>query len=88
MIPIEKSGLKDVDALLENDYFKARLDKHRAVSKTTDAIPTGNRSGGVPTDSVEYWASKPIEEVPQEMRIKVVNHKLDKDKNKGMFYNG
>lgn len=85
---LKQSGLKDVDALLDNDYFKARLEKHRAVSKTTEATPTGKRSGGVPTDSVEYWASKPIEEVPQEMRIKVVNHRLAKDKNKGQFYNG
>lgn len=84
---LKQSGLKDVDALLDNDYFKARLEKHRAVIKTTEATPTGKRSGGVPTDSVEYWASKPLEEVPQEMRIKVVNHQLSKEKNKGQFYN-
>lgn len=84
---LKQSGLKDVDALLDNDYFKARLEKHRAVVKTTEATPTGKRSGGVPTDSVEYWASKPIEDVPQEMRAKVVNHKLSREKNKGVFYN-
>lgn len=84
---LKQSGLKDVDSLLDNDYFKARLEKFRAVSKTAEATPTGKRSGGVPTDSVEYWASKPIEEVPQNMRAKVVNHKLAKEKNKGVFYN-
>jgi len=41
----------------------------------------------VPTDSVDYWMSKPIEEVPPEMRIKVVNARLAKEKTKGVFYN-
>jgi hypothetical protein len=41
----------------------------------------------VATDSVEYWMAKPIEEVPAEMRTKVVNAKISKDKNKGNFYN-
>lgn len=83
----KSSGLKDLDQLLENPYFKSRLESRRELSKTSEAIPTGKRSGGVPTDSVEYWASKPIEEVPVEMRIKVVNYQLAKEKNKGQFYN-
>lgn len=84
---LKQSGYKDVDSLLENDYFKARLDKFRNEKKTIEATPTGKRSGGVPTDSVEYWAAKPIEEVPADMRIKVVNYQLQKEKNKGVFYN-
>lgn len=83
---LKASGL-DLESLLENDYFQAKLEKQRALNKTADATPTGKRSGGVPTDSVEYWLSKPIEEVPQDMRIKVVNARLAKEKNKGMFYN-
>lgn len=82
-----KASGEDLDSLLENDYFKSRLDKFRALNKTQEATPTGKRSGGVPTDSVEYWMAKPIEEVPAEMRIKVVNAKLSKDKSKGVFYN-
>lgn len=84
---MKQSGLKDIDSLLDNDYFKARLEKFRADKKTVEATPSGNRSGGVPTDSVEYWASKPLEEVPADMRIKVVNHQLHKEKTKGVFYN-
>lgn len=84
---LNQSGLKDVDTLLENPYFKASLEKFRAEKQTIDATPKGNRSGGVPTDSIEYWASKPIEEVPTDMRIKVVNHQLQKEKTKGVFYN-
>lgn len=83
---MKKSG-EDLDSLLENDYFKTRLEKFRALDKTSNATPTGKRSGGVATDSVEYWLTKPIEEVPADMRIKVINHKLAKEKNKGVFYN-
>ena len=80
------SGM-DIESLLENDYFQAKLEKQRALAKTADATPHGKRSSGVPTDSVEYWATKPIEEVPQDMRIKVVNARLAKEKSKGVFYN-
>lgn len=83
---MKASGMS-LDALLENDYFQAKLEKQRAFEKTAEATPTGKRSGGVPTDSVDYWLTKPIEEVPHDMRIKVVNARLAKEKNKGIFYN-
>lgn len=83
----QSSGFKDIDSLLENDYFKSRLDTHRKLSKTAEATPTGKRSGGVATDTVEYWLTKPIEDVPADMRIKVVNKKLEREKGKGVFYN-
>lgn len=82
-----KASGESLDSLLENDYFQQRLEKFRSLTKTSDATIKGKRSGGVATDSVEYWASKPIEEVPQSMRSKVVNFKLEKEKTKGFFYN-
>jgi len=84
---LKRSGIKDVDALLENEYFQAGLEKFRAVSKTAEAVPRGNRSGGVATDSVEYWLTKPFEEVPADKRRDVVNAKIEKEKNAGKFYN-
>ena len=78
---------KDVDSLLENEYFKAKLETHRNLQKTQDAVPQGKGGTGVPTDSIEYWMSKPIAEVPSEFRRQVVNEKLAQDKNKGKFYN-
>lgn len=84
---LKQSGLGDVDSLLENEYFQSRLEKHRAIQKTKDATPTGRRSGGVATDSVEYWLGKPFDEVPSEMKLKVVDAKMKKDKSRGMFYN-
>lgn len=82
-----KASGENLDNLLENDYFKSKLEKFREINKTADAIPKGGRSNSVPTDSVEYWMAKPIEEVPKDMRAKVVNAKLTKDKDKGVFYN-
>ena len=77
----------DLDGLLENEYFQAKLEKHRELKKTSDAVPAGRRGSSVPTDSVEYWMAKPIEEVPQHMRRDVVNARLAQDKKKGKFYN-
>ena len=82
---LKKSG-EDLDALLENDYFKARLDNFRALSKTSEATPTGRRSSGPAIDSVEYWSTKPFEEVPKEMRAKVIQARLDKENSKSNFY--
>ena len=84
---LKQSG-EELEALLENDYFKSRLEKFRNLNKTEEATPTGKRGNGVPTDSVDYWMSKPISEVPKDMRIKVVNAKIEKEKSsKGTFYN-
>jgi hypothetical protein len=79
---------KSLEQVLESKYFQAELNELRELENTKNATPKGSRSGGgVPTDSVEYWAQKPIEDVPQEMRIKVVNYKLEKSKQGGVFYN-
>lgn len=82
-----KASGEELDNLLENDYFKSKLEKFRALSQTVEATPTGKRSSGVATDSVEYWMTKPFEEVPHDMRAKVVNAKLQKEQSKGVFYN-
>lgn len=84
---LKQSGFKDLDSLLENDYFKSKLENRRALQKTQNATIKGKSANGVATNSVEYWMTKPIEEVPQDMRIKVVNAKLEKDTKKGVFYN-
>ena len=82
-----KTSKEELKDLLKNDYFKAKLEKFRALNKTADATIRGKDSKGISTDSVEYWAQKPIEEVPMDMRIKVVNYKLKKEQGSGVFYN-
>lgn len=83
---MKKTG-DSLEGVMENPYFKAQLENVRELAKTKDAMPKDTKLGGVPTDSVEYWMSKPIEEVPSEMRIKVVNEKLRQSQSKGVFYN-
>lgn len=83
---LKKSG-DSIEDILENPYFQAKLEEARNLAKTADASPKGKRPSPIPTDSVEYWIGKPMEEVPQEMRIKVVNAKLNKEKTTGIFYN-
>lgn len=84
---MKKAGTTDVDELLENEYFKAKLEKHREGVKTQEAIPTGKRSGSSPTGSVEYWMTKEFAEVPLDMRGKVIEARLAKEKARGNFYN-
>jgi len=83
---VKKSG-QDIESLLENEYFQHRLNNFRELTKTSEATIKGTRSGGVPTDSVDYWLSKPIEQVPKEMLPKVVKAKREQSKDKGVFYN-
>lgn len=82
---LEKAG-GNLDGLLENEYFKNRLEEFRELDKTSKATPKDTRSGKS-TDSLDYWMTKPMEEVPKELRAKVVNAKLKKDANKENFYN-
>jgi len=78
---------ESLEQILENPYFQAKLKETRDLAMTADATPKGSRSNSIPTDSVEYWSAKPIEDVPQEMRRAVVNHRLKKEESKGKFYN-
>lgn len=82
-----KASGKGVDDLLESKYFQEALETKRGLDKTANATIKGKKSGGVSTDSVEYWASKDFAEVPQNMRGKVLAHRESQDKNKGVFYN-
>jgi hypothetical protein len=82
-----KDSGKTLEQILDSKYFQSELEEMREITKTTEATPSGKRSGNVPTDNVEYWMTKPMEEVPKEMRIKVVNAKLKQSESKGVFYN-
>jgi hypothetical protein len=83
---LKKAG-GDIDSLIENEYFQAKLEKHRALNKTKDASVKGKRTGNVATDSVDYWLSKPFEEVPAAMRGKVLEAKEKQSSTTGKFYN-
>lgn len=78
---------KDIEQVMESKFFKAELEEMRELAKTADATPPGKRSGNSAIDSVDYWLSKPFEEVPKEMRAQVVTAKMKQEGSKGMFYN-
>lgn len=78
---------KDLESVLDSKHFKAELEDLRELSKTEEATIAGKRSGSTTQDSVDYWMNKPIEDVPKDMVIKVVNAKLEKEKKGGVFYN-
>ena len=90
---IQKFNGKSIREIVAHPDFQSELKNMRALKETEIATPTGKRSSGVATDSVEYWVAKAgpnaehLDEVPKEMRAKVVNALDSKEKNKGQFYN-
>jgi hypothetical protein len=82
---------KDVDALLQTTYFQTEFKTFQEKQATSAATPTGkdNRSQNSQIDSVDYWIAKgelpPVEQV--KLRREVVNAKIAKDKQRGIFYN-
>ena len=87
---IQRETGRDIESLLETNYFQQELKDLRENKMTQDAIPRGSkRSVNSSVDSVDYWVAKgelpPTSDV--EMRRKVVNARIQKEKAKGVFYN-
>lgn len=78
---------KSLEQVLESKYFQAELKDIRDLQQSANATPTGRRSGNMASDSVEYWLTKDFKDVPADMKAKVVNARLQKKENKGVFYN-
>lgn len=78
---------KSLENILESKWFQSELEESRAITKTENATPKSTRTGNSPNDDVDYWMSKPIEEVPQHLRIKVVNKRLENERGGSGFYN-
>lgn len=81
---------KDAQSLLTSTYFQTEFKDFKEKKATNNATPTGSkRSNNSSIDSVEYWLAKdelpPASEV--ELRQKVVNARINKSENKGVFYN-
>lgn len=78
---------KTAEQVIASKFFQAELKEMQDIAKTENASPDGRKAANNSLDSVEYWMTKPIEEVPKEMRIKVINKRLEQDNSKGTFYN-
>lgn len=78
----ERTG-DDLDTIVEDDIFQAKLEKLRKNKESKTAIPPSSKRGTQSTtDSVEYWLNKPFADVPKEMKTKVLNARLAKESNK------
>jgi hypothetical protein len=82
----------DIDVLIGDDIFTAKLNALREAKATQQAIPSGTkRSTNSPKDSVDYHLEKyengtmPLNEMDFEMRSKVLTAKLEKDKKASKF---
>lgn len=85
---IMKDTGKDLDDVLETRFFKKELESLREDRATDEALPKGSkRSSQASRDSVAYWIAK--DELPPatdpELRRKVVQAKIDKEKSKSQF---
>jgi len=82
---------KSLDDLSANKHFKNDLKDIKDSQKVTNAVPAGNkRSVGTEKSAESYWLNKyesgtPLNEVPSEIRNKVLNAKLAREEQKSMF---
>lgn len=84
---------KSLDELVDETsvvgkIIRSEIKEMRDAKVTADAVPKGTkRSSSSTRDSVDYWVKKDLSEVPQEMKIAVVNRRieLEKDKNRSPY---
>lgn len=79
-----------LETVLESKYFQAELKEIRDAKAAADATPgNSRRSGQSASDSVDYWIAKgelpPNTPENRELRTKIVNARLNKDRAKSEF---
>jgi len=76
------------EATIVGKLIRSEIKELRETKATDNATPKGTkRSTQTPKDSVEYWLKKDFSEVPQEMKIAVVNRRIELEKSKNPFSN-
>jgi hypothetical protein len=76
------------EATIVGKLIRSEIKELRETKATDNATPKGTkRSTSTPKDSVDYWIKKPFDEVPQEMKIAVVNRRIELEKSKNPFSN-
>jgi hypothetical protein len=83
---MERTG-DQLDSMVEDEMFTAKLTKLRDAKAAKEALPVNPKRGvqTSPKDSPEYWLDKPFTEVPEELKRKVLNLKLIKEKEGDKF---
>ena len=82
----------DIDTVIGDDIFQARLSKLREAKTSAEAVPSGTKRSVVsPKDSVEYHLDKyengtmELKDMPFSMRSKVLDAKVKKMKEEQTF---
>lgn len=82
---IERTG-DDLESVIEDEIFQARLKNLRDAKATAEATPKGSKRASQPiTNDIKYWLTKPFDEVPPEMKREVLNAKIEQQKTGGQF---
>ena len=77
--------LVDENAIV-GKLIRSEIKELREAKTTSEATPKGTkRSSPSPKDSVDYWIKKPFDQVPDELKIQVVNRRIELDQSKNPF---
>lgn len=77
---------KTLEDVMASKYFNAELEEMRELKSTEDALPkSSKRTGQSSADTVDYWLAKGELPTDRKLRQKVVNARIDKEKNKSVF---
>ncbi len=96
-IALAKTWMKrtgdDIDVMISDDIFNAKLTALREARDVAKATPSGSkRTGNTVKDTAEYWTQKYLDgtelnELPREFRMKAIQAKTKGQANGKMFYN-
>lgn len=82
---LQETG-KPLEALIDHPYFQAELKLHREYSASREAIPTGGkRASQSAKDTVDFWLQKGELPKDRELRTKVVNERIKREKSRNNF---
>lgn len=85
---IKRTG-DELDVVVEDDIFQAKLTALREARASAEAVPKGTkRSGQAQGNGIDYWSEKynsgtELNDIPDEFQLKVLNAKIAKEKSAG-----
>ena len=87
---MEESGIRDIEKLVANSYFKSQLKERREQKSVENATPSKSRATGDSSKTkVDYWVGKgelpPDTAENVQLRRDVLNKRIDIEKNRNRF---
>lgn len=82
---VDRTG-DEIDSLVNDEIFNAKLKSLRDAKAVKEAIPESTkRSSSGTSNKIDYWLTKPFNEVPPEFRREVLNAQLKNAEQKTKF---